>query len=423
MVKVGKKLRKSDFCLNCGRELGDFNYCPDCGQINTHKQISFIQIVKELLGEFFTFDSKFFRSFVPLVKKPGHLTTEYIVGRRTTYILPMRLFVFTTVLYFFMMALNGIGDSEDEFLSQRISKPADSLSLIFDKYDKQVSDETRTLLIDDITDSYDIYTKEKRILAKEKKLLDKISEYNLESSSESNKYFVLKLFKNFKLNNRKEFSYQLTIGKKDTKIDSLRAFINNNAPDGLNEDDRFLIYLVENYRIKIRKQTSDDGFEKVENDTSMNFYLKEFLKKTKNFETAGGYGKKIFIKEFLNQMSKLVFCMVPILALLLKIFYIRSKIYYINHLIFSLHIHSVLLMLLLIPLILGFFDPGSTITGISYLTVISVFLVYVIMALKRVYRQKGVKTFIKLLSIGFIYLFLYGIGMTVFTVYVLYNNF
>ncbi|MCH7677577.1 DUF3667 domain-containing protein, partial [candidate division KSB1 bacterium] len=39
------------------------------------------------LGDYFTFDSRFFRSFIPLLRKPGHLTNEYNSGRRVSYIL------------------------------------------------------------------------------------------------------------------------------------------------------------------------------------------------------------------------------------------------------------------------------------------------------------------------------------------------
>jgi hypothetical protein len=103
---IKKKLRKSESCLNCGYEIQDYNYCPQCGQLNTNKHVSVSHFFKDFAGEFLTFDSKFFKSFGPLIKQPGHLTNEYAMGRRVRYILPLRLYVFVTFLFFFILSVN-----------------------------------------------------------------------------------------------------------------------------------------------------------------------------------------------------------------------------------------------------------------------------------------------------------------------------
>lgn len=419
MFKLNKKMRKSDVCLNCGRELEDFNFCPDCGQINSHKQVSLSQIIRELLGEFFTFDSKFFKSFAPLVKKPGHLTTEYILGRRATYILPMRLFVFTTVLYFFMLALNSSDTSSDEFKSTRVSSASDSLAFLMERYEGQLSEETKTLIIGEITDNYQLYTKEKKRSLKEEKLLKEIAGYNLNSSENSHRFFVFKLLKHYRIKSKPGIKY----GNDELDLESLEKFIKVEAPKGVNKNNRFYNYLAGNYKIREREIDNDESDISFSQDTTVNPYLRTFLQSVENMSNSGGYGQTIFMKDFMGQMSKLVFLMVPIFALLLKIFYIRSKIFYINHLIFSLHIHSVLLILLLFPLIMGIVGISSHVTGITYFLIIIVFTIYTTKALKRVYRQKGVKTIIKFLTIIFIYLFLYMIGTAILAVSIIYNNF
>ena len=105
-------LRKSKDCLNCGRKIGNYNYCPDCGQANTHKHISTRQIVHDFFGDYFTFDSKFFHSLFPLICKPGHLTREYTSGKRVSYILPLRLYLFTTFIFFFILSINAKVDQK-----------------------------------------------------------------------------------------------------------------------------------------------------------------------------------------------------------------------------------------------------------------------------------------------------------------------
>ena len=96
---------KPTHCLNCGTELkGDF--CYKCGQKNKSFQISFKQLISEFLGDYLTFDSKFFRSLKPLLFNPGFLTNEYITGRRVRYIFPLRLYLFVSLIFFFILAVN-----------------------------------------------------------------------------------------------------------------------------------------------------------------------------------------------------------------------------------------------------------------------------------------------------------------------------
>ncbi len=102
---------KSEFCLNCNARIGDANYCPQCGQLNTDKQVPVKQFVHDAVGDYLTFDSRFFRSFVPLLFKPGYLTNEYITGRRVSYIFPFRLYLFISFLFFFTLAIKSQMDT------------------------------------------------------------------------------------------------------------------------------------------------------------------------------------------------------------------------------------------------------------------------------------------------------------------------
>lgn len=96
--------------------------------------------------------------------------------------------------------------------------------------------------------------------------------------------------------------------------------------------------------------------------------------------------------------SKLIFLLIPVLALLLKLFYIRSKRLYYEHLIFSLHIHSFFFLILILCLLAGFFIHVSI--GIIAL----VFLIYTLLALRRYYRQSTGKTLAKIFLVSVSYL-------------------
>lgn len=146
-----KKLRKSDVCLNCGFQIEEFNYCPDCGQLNTNKHVSIRHFFKEFADEFFTFDSKFFKSFVPLIKNPGHLTNEYTKGKRVRYILPLRLYIFVTFLFFLVLSINVT------FFNNINIKEASNqkkLGKFFDKNFEQMQPELKTDVIKKLDKSY-----------------------------------------------------------------------------------------------------------------------------------------------------------------------------------------------------------------------------------------------------------------------------
>jgi hypothetical protein len=87
-------------CTNCAHPLGkDHRYCAQCGQVVLQRE-SLRSFVDQFPGDYFTFDSKLWRSVLPLMGRPGLLTTEYLEGRRASYIPPLRMFIFHSILCF-----------------------------------------------------------------------------------------------------------------------------------------------------------------------------------------------------------------------------------------------------------------------------------------------------------------------------------
>lgn len=103
--KVSTKLnsgRQSEVCLNCG-ERTPRKFCQECGQANDNFHVSAWKIVSDFVSEYFTLDRKFFGSILPLIFRPGYLTREFCAGRRLRYISPLRLFLFISLVYFFLV--------------------------------------------------------------------------------------------------------------------------------------------------------------------------------------------------------------------------------------------------------------------------------------------------------------------------------
>lgn len=90
-------------CQNCGADLKG-NYCVNCGQSGKAAfDKSVLAIIAHFFEELFTWDSRFFQSIKYLFLKPGFLTHEYISGRHKRYISPLKMFLFSSFILFFIM--------------------------------------------------------------------------------------------------------------------------------------------------------------------------------------------------------------------------------------------------------------------------------------------------------------------------------
>lgn len=91
--------RKEKNCLNCGTTVQG-RYCHVCGQENVEPKETFWHMFTHFFYDITHFDSKFFETVKDLVFKPGFLSKEYIKGKRSSYLHPVRMYVFTSAMFF-----------------------------------------------------------------------------------------------------------------------------------------------------------------------------------------------------------------------------------------------------------------------------------------------------------------------------------
>ncbi|MDG1333419.1 MAG: DUF3667 domain-containing protein [Crocinitomicaceae bacterium] len=129
MPETIRKRRKAEMCYNCGASLLDAeNFCPNCGQENHSKQASIKHLFNDFLGDYLAFDSRLFRSVVPLITEPGRVTIDYLDGKRQQFIPPIRVFLFLSFLYFGLSFLTGQDSSAFEFTADGSEKAANAVS-------------------------------------------------------------------------------------------------------------------------------------------------------------------------------------------------------------------------------------------------------------------------------------------------------
>jgi hypothetical protein len=98
-----------------------------------------------------------------------------------------------------------------------------------------------------------------------------------------------------------------------------------------------------------------------------------------------------------------VFLMMPLFAFILKVLYVRRKRFYVEHFVFALHVHAMAFVL---------FTVGMVSRRLDWLpSVLALWMtLYVFLAMKKVYAQGIIRTFLKFTALGGAYMIF---GMTV----------
>ena len=111
-----------------------------------------------------------------------------------------------------------------------------------------------------------------------------------------------------------------------------------------------------------------------------------------------------FFKSLVNKVSWGVIFMMPFLALILKIIYIRRSRYYVEHLIFSFHMHALLFLMGSITLLVSRWIPPPVYISFMALG----FPIYLFLSMQFYYSQPWWKTLMKYFILTMLYLILLG---------------
>lgn len=331
-----RALRKTRKCLNCETPLNEvYNYCPQCGQQNDDKNVSFRDLSRDLFENFFSFDSRLAHTVFPFFFKPGHLTNEFNKGRRFTYANPIRLYIIISVFYFFILNLI-IGNMTREFEAAMDTPEADTaqeaILAELDSADVEIKEAGSTVFFNadgDTTNLWPMSNAQWRTFF-DLKDNDQISE----------KQF----FDSLHLESRHAFT-QYTVGQ-----------------------------IIRVYR------------------------------KDKEYLTSA----------IVQNLSLMMFIMIPIFALLLKLLYVRRKILYINHLIHTIHIHTFSFFIYgLIMALLYWWVENDDLQSWLVIGALVAVSTYAFVSFKKVYQQSWRKTLVKFWLTGFIYFYVVMIALFV----------
>lgn len=103
---TSKTEQRESSCLNCDATLSG-QYCWNCGQRGNIRLISLMELVRDAFGDMFELDSRLWRTLIPLAVRPGHLTRDYLRGRRARYMPPFRMYLVLSFVFFLITRLTG----------------------------------------------------------------------------------------------------------------------------------------------------------------------------------------------------------------------------------------------------------------------------------------------------------------------------
>ncbi|MCB0584247.1 MAG: DUF3667 domain-containing protein [Phaeodactylibacter sp.] len=343
--------KPSRYCPNCHYPLPHYGeYCSNCGQKYTTGRIPVWELVRDFAESVFNIDSKIFRTLWALFI-PGRLTIQYFKGRHKRYVPPLRLFFIMAVIHFAVLGYVGFDE-----LEQQMTETTEG------QWKRAHMEEFREQL-----DS----------------AAQKVEEaYPNRSVSEA--------------------------------LDSLERILGDSRADSMGLG--YFTYDADSSKMtlkQIRISTRDavemplDSFALAYGDDS--FFSQLQLRQVAKFNRRGGN----FTNFVLGKLIWMVVLMMPALALLLKLLYIRRKHYYVEHLVFSFHYHAFAFLIVSAALLViqtkleqyvRFLNDGFLL-GMAFLWI----LVYLFVAMRRFYRQHWFKTFIKYSIINFSYTFIFTV--------------
>lgn len=413
-------------CLNCKQPISYYdNFCSECGQVNDLQRVSIKQFISEFFSGFFSFDTRFFKTFVPLLFKPGKVTKEYVKGKRKKYVNPFQLYLNVTIVFFL---LQGLFSAIDEYtISDVISSDsnlATSDSTVSSKTNNNNSLETYkqklTFRIDSISNTPDFFNPFKSdTISKAVKdsIFDEFQKKNMtyvskminnDAHSDWIKFGILSTLNEFTVNYiQKVFKannivYNPSNNNQITFTDiQLDWFVGNDIADKMNT---FKKYDLEHKDASASQAMSDLKYKK----TRWNSFY---------FKTAQNMNKAKLDNEFLQSWTKrsvskisiALFFLLPIFTLFLSLLYIRRKWNYTEHLVFVFNIQTVFFLLLIFFII---FDRIFK-TNLGVGLFIPIFLFYLFKALHNFYGQHWFKTTFKFILLNCIYFILSIIGSVV----------
>ncbi|HEX4157812.1 MAG TPA: DUF3667 domain-containing protein [Rhizomicrobium sp.] len=329
-------------CRNCSTPMPGA-YCGTCGQErNTHRR-SVWGLLHNLIEELASFDSRMLRTAWALMARPGELPLAFHEGRTRRYVPPVRLYLFVSLLFFLTLSVTGIALVQIELkeVPNAYTVQAGSAGdIVITGRDGN----TKTIPADK---------------AKEAMKDGGPSSYSARSLSPGVHSSVAPDIHFFKRVDPSQHYFSPAVW---AQLESVKAQILKSV--GNDEHG----WIVRNGIASVEKLARDP--------TALDGPLTTWI-------------------------PRVFFLLLPLYALLLALFYVRQRkqYFFVDHLVFSLVVHSFLFAILIVAVGAAQLLSGGLVALLIFLAMSA----YIFLALKRFYKQGWFITSVKFACISFIY--------------------
>lgn len=348
--------RKEKDCLNCG-EIVQGRYCQNCGQENVVPKETFLHMVTHFFNDITHFDGSFFTSVKDLLFKPGFLSKEYMLGRRVKYLHPIRMYVFTSAIFFLLFfSIFKIENAISVDLNRMMtaSERQETLEQLESLLKKDTANQLLKLGVRKLKDTSEVIT-----------------------AQEARKYFggynVIRISGRNYSSIHEYDSVQSTLPKEDRDGWLGRRF------------NRKVIAINIKYR-----DNPEDGFRKM--------------------------GDSV-----LHKLPYMLFVSLPLFALILRLVYIRRRktFYFADHGVFTIHLYVFTFIILMVIFGVSQLVKTTGVQDFDYLmfALILWLMYYLYRAMQIFYGQRKFKTFIKFLLVVLLSLIMMILLLVVFLLF------
>ncbi len=385
-------------CENCETPLSG-PYCSQCGQHAIDYRRSFMTVVIDAADSFFDWDTKFMHTMAVLLTRPGKLTNDFNAGRRMRYMHPLRLYLMGSIAFFLMARLINL---------------APSTSREFTAADRAELDATLSKL----TAPDSPLRPEQR--AKLETVRARFADPSVALGS-TQQVMLSKMLERLPPFAEKE---KLT-PKDERKLEGILDLITRGSatpppllarPDGkdVSTTNPFLPEIPAPAATPAIPDTPGLHFDGDDNSEFGRWI--EGRVRAKIGEN--GTKAQLFVDTLRGNIPTMMLFCIPLFALVLKILYVFQRRFYIEHLVYALHIHTFAYMAAIIVTLVEMGAVrvipslrGWLVAGLTIAAAVEVFL-----SIRRVYKQGWLLTTCKFFLGGFVYLVILvlAVGATAF---------
>jgi hypothetical protein len=400
-------------CMNCNVPLTG-RFCHICGQKDDDLRRPFWTFFRELLDNTFSADSRLLKSLILLVLVPGGLTRAYLMGRRARFVPPLRLYLVASVSFFLILKLFDIlvldiNVTLDEEAVKRNearqeegadNQPSSVREMLRARIIAETVEEIASSGVENLSESE---IQDLRKLAEEEPQVKEILDRLLPSENMASDEIVAVIPPNKPSLSEPETELgiqgETPVNRDDVTLDDSQSEADTEAESVEMDFGDFP------YRFDVGMFVKDTGKEHqglrqqdidmvLDSEDTAQFLKDTFIGLSKALKRPKEFN------ELLNDWLPLaLFVLMPIFALLLRLFHWKGEQYYMNHLVFSLHFHSFLFLLLsalivIVPIYGGGFGFTLLWGGAG---------LHLLVALKVGFNQGWIRAFFKATVIWFIY--------------------